>query len=411
MREKGGRRSLIAVFLTFAIDSLSATIVFPILAPLFLSQTDSIFKSAFPTSLKMMILGFFLASFPLAQFLFSPLLGDFADKHGRKKAFLLTIFLSIIGYFLSALGIQFTHLSILFLGRFITGLSAGNMSICLASIADLSSSEKAKSRYFSYGSILAGSAFILGPFVGGKLSDSSLNPLFSPAFPMWIGFILSIINLIFLFFTFQETLRIKERHLDPLGAVHNLQEIVKTKGIKNLYIAYFFSLFAWNIIFQFFPALMVEAFNSTNSAIGDAGALMGVLWILGTLSITWIMHTKIPLKKLLLITILLYTISCSLSLLPKEIPYFLITVGTLVFFAGAMWPIFTTAISNSVDRSIQGKTLGFCQSVQSLSMMLAPLLGGFFIQAHSTIPFIISAVSALIAGSFLIKTELCSHIK
>ena len=411
MREKNRKRSLLAVFLTFIIDSLGGTIVFPILAPLFLSETQSVFTSAIPESLRMITLGLFLASFPLAQFLFSPILGDFADKAGRKKAFLVTIFLSIMGYFLSAWGIQFSHLSILFLGRFITGIAAGNMSICLASIVDLSPSEKVKSRYFSYGSIVAGSSFILGPFLGGKLSDSSLNPLFSPAFPMWLGGFFSIINLIVLFFTFEETLKIKKYQFDPIKAVHNVQEILRTKKIKDLYIVYFFSLFAWNTIFQFFPALMLEQFHSTNSSIGNAAALMGGLWILGTISISSIMELKIHMKTLLLTTLLLFCASCFLILLSKGFFYFLLTVGAMVFFAGAMWPVFTTAISNSSDPSIQGKTLGFSQSVQSLSMMLAPLLGGFFIEAHSTIPFIISAISGLIAASFLIRTEICSHTK
>ncbi len=408
MKEKERKRSLLAVFLTFAIDSLSATIVFPIFAPLFLGSGNTIFRSEVPDSFRMLVLGFFLASFPLAQFIFSPILGDLADRRGRKKAFVITIFLSIVGYLLSAFGIQNTHLSILFLGRFITGLAAGNMSICLASLVDLSPNEAKKARYFSYGSIVAGSTFVLGPFIGGKLSDSSLHPWFSPSFPMWIGVILSTLNLIILFFTFKETLRKTrpEYHFDALKAVHNVQTMLHTQSIKNLYTIYFFCLFAWNLVFQFLPAIMVEEFQSTNSAIGDASALMGIIWILGTSLVSFIMHYKVKIKTLLFLMILFFALLAPFVPWPTTMPLFLLFVGLVVFFAGGMWPLFTISISNAAHKAVQGKILGFSQSIQSLSMMLAPLLGGFFIQAHSAVPFLIASASALFSLLLLRKTKL-----
>lgn len=408
MQESHRKQSLFAVFLTFTIDSLSATIVFPILAPLFLSPETSIFRGEVPDSLRTILLGLFLGSFPLAQFIFSPIAGELADRKGRKKAFLLTISFAIVGYFLAGWGIHRARLSILFLGRFITGLAAGNMSICLASLVDLSPSEAKKVRYFSYGSIVAGSAFVLGPFIGGKLSDPTVSSVFSPAFPMWVGSVLSILNFVVLWITFRETLqpKVSPGHFDIMKAVHNVQLALRTKNIKDLYLIYFFYLFAWNMIFQFLPALMVEEFNSSNSTIGDASALMGLVWIVGTVVMSFIMHSKLKLKYLLLISLILYSVACIFIALPRELFYFLMVVGIVVFLAGGMWPIFTGAISNAADAAIQGKILGISQSMQSLSMMLAPIFGGFFIHAHSGVPFAISSISALIAAGLLTKADI-----
>ena len=71
----------------------------------------------------------------------------------------MTLVLEIIGYVLSGAGIQYHHLSLLFLGRFITGLGAANFSVCLATLADISYDEKSRARYFSYGSAIAGVMF------------------------------------------------------------------------------------------------------------------------------------------------------------------------------------------------------------------------------------------------------------
>jgi MFS family permease len=83
----------------------------------------------------------------------------------------------------------------------------------------------------------------------------------------------------------------------------------------------------------------------------------------------------------------------------------LLFVAIGVFFAGGVWPIFTGAISNAAEQSIQGKVLGLSSAIQSLSMMLAPLLGGFFLQVHSQIPFMISAAATLIAILLLFRTK------
>jgi len=402
-------RSLAAVLTTFAISSLSATIVFPILAPLFLSSTDSIISSSSPQYVRAILLGFFLASFPLAQFLLSPLIGEFADRKGRKQAFLITLMLEVIGYGLAAYGIMKLNLILLFLGRFITGLAAGNMSVCLATIVDLSPNEKTKVKYFSYGSAVVGVMFVLGPFIGGKLSDPTINPLFTKDFPMWIGTGLAVVNLMVMWTLFKETLEVKsEEAFHPMQALNNIALAFRTKQVRDLYIIYFFFLFSWNMIYQFIPALMVEIFSSTSSVIGDVSAMMGLVWILGTISLSFLIHTKLKIKNFLFFAFILFSFTAILIPIPHKLIFFLIIVSISVFFAGAMWPIFTGAISNAADQAIQGKVLGLSQSVQSLSMMLAPFLGGFFLQAHTSVPFAVSAISALIAAGLLTKTK--SHL-
>ena len=170
------KTSLFSIFFTFAVDNLGATIVFPIFAPLFLDPSQKLFSPEVSLAYKTTMLGIFLGVFPFMQFIFSPILGEYSDHEGRKKTFLLTTFLTFTGFLLSGLSIKYHHLTGLFIGRTLMGLGAGNLSICLSSISDLSTCVKSKRRYLSYGSVIAGITFILGPFIGGKLSEPKLSP-------------------------------------------------------------------------------------------------------------------------------------------------------------------------------------------------------------------------------------------
>lgn len=401
---------LFVVFLTFAISSLSTTIVFPILAPLFLGNVDTIIRPEIPENIKAILFGIFLAVFPFAQFLFAPVIGELSDRQGRKKAFCITLFLEFLGYVLSAVGIRYHHLSVLFLGRFITGLGAGNLSVCLATLVDLSENEKKRARYFSYGSAVAGIMFVLGPFLGGKFSDSSISSLFNLAFPLWIGAALTLLNLGMICLFFKETLGKKQLILfDPAKAIHNIQSAFHTGALRSLYVIFFFFLFAWNMLYQFLPALIVEEFNGSSVLIGNLSAFMGIVWFVGTVVIS-LLEQVIPHKKILLFSILLLFAGVIVFIPhPKSLSYFTILCGIAVFFAGGIWPILMSSISKTAALDAQGKILGVSQSIQSLSMLLAPFVGGFFLQAHSEIPFIVASCAAIVAAILLSKSKAVLH--
>ena len=198
MQHKSSKLSLASVFFTFFIDNLCWAVVFPIFAPYFLDRDNILFSPEVSEASRTTILGFFLMAFSLGQFLGAPVLGEYADRHGRKKALLLSVIVTLGGLLLTAWSMKMQFLSLLFIGRLITGIFAGNMSICLACVTDLSEDEKTKVRYFGYFSVLAGLSFILGAFLGGKLSDPTVDSLFSPDFPRWLAAFLTFFNFLFI---------------------------------------------------------------------------------------------------------------------------------------------------------------------------------------------------------------------
>lgn len=396
---KPQKLTLSAVYFTFFVDNLAWSIVFPIFAPYFLDSNNSLFSPDVTIATRTTILGFFLMAFSLGQFIAAPILGEYADRHGRKKALVLTIFFTFVGMCLTAWNMERNSLIFLFLGRLITGVFASNTSICLACVTDLSEDEKSKVKKFGYLSVLGGLSFVVGAFVGGKLSDPTINPLFSPTFPIWLASLLTLLNLFFVIVGFRETssmdLSIK---FDFLESFHNIKQALKTEKIKHLYMIYFLFLFAWTMLFQFTPVLVVDEYSFTNSDIGDLALFMGLCWAIGSSYLNKILIQFFNPWRILEFCLLTFTVLCSCIFFIPEMWGTLSVIGLTVVIGGLAWPLCTGVISNSSPKEIQGKILGISQSIQSLAMTLAPVAGGMAYQIVSGFPFILAAGASLIAG-------------
>lgn len=391
---KIGRKklTLTSVYLTFFVDNLSWAIVFPIFAPYFLNPDNPILPEDLAQGTRATILGFFLMAFSLGQFLGAPLIGEYADKHGRKRALALAVFFTLIGLTFSAFGMQIHSLPLLFFSRLVTGLFAGSTSVCLSCITDLSETETEKVKNFGYLSTVAGLAFVVGAFAGGKLSDPTINSSFSPNFPIWLAAGFTLINLFFVLFGFKETSVIHPSvKFHVLEAFHHVKVALRTHKIKRIYLVYFLFLSAWVILFQFVPVLTVEKFYFSNSNLGDLALFMGVCWAIGSGYINHRLIHWFKTMKILEWCLIGFTLCCASIIFPNHIYGVLAVLGSAVVFGGVAWPICTGVISNAAPQEIQGKILGVSQSIQSFAMTVGPLIGGVAFHFSSTLPFLIAA--------------------
>ncbi len=399
--------SFASVLFTYFVDNLGWAIVFPIFAPLFLDSQNLIFSADVATSTRMTILGIFLAAFPFGQFLGAPILGELADKYGRKNALVLSIILTFVGYLISGWSIHTKNLIWLFIGRIITGLFSGNLSVCLASISDLSLTEKTKARNFGLLSVLTGFSFILGAFLGGKFSDSTVVKFFNPALPLWMASLLSLVNLFFIIFAFKETIEIKKDvKFDLLEGIHNIRDALKTKNIKVTYVIYFLFVFAWTILFQFSPVLLIKKFSFSNSQIGNIAAFMGVCWAIGAGPVHKILSKRFSPIKILDVSLLVFTILCGFVGFPRQIIGVILLLGFCVIIGGLAWPLCATIISNKAPQKMQGKIMGMSQSMQSLAMVISPVVGGISEQLYVHLTFLIASLASFIAGLIYIRAKI-----
>lgn len=395
--EKSKRWSFLSVCLTFFVDYLSWAVVFPIFAPYFLDVNNRIFSADVQTGTRMMILGFFLMAFSLGQFLGAPLLGEYADKYGRRKALLISVSITLLGLCLTAYSMGDRSLIGLFLGRFITGFFASSATVCLSCASDLSENEHDKVKKFGTLSMVAGIAFVVGAFAGGKLSDRTLYASFADSVPIWIAAVITLFNWVFLFFAFRETTQIHAQTPFYLfEAFRNITTALQTEKVKRVYTVYFLFFTAWTILFQFIPALMVERFSFTNSDIGDLALFMGVCWVIGAGYLNKYIVHRFNRGVILELCLIGFTVLCSSVVLFKHMPTVMAIIGLCILSGSIAWPICTGLISSKAPMRMQGKVLGLSQSVQSLAMTVGPVLGGLAFHHSIRLPFFIAGgVSAL----------------
>jgi DHA1 family tetracycline resistance protein-like MFS transporter len=116
-------------------------------------------------------MGFFIGCYAMMQFIFSPILGSLSDKIGRRPVLLISLAGSTISYLLLAFS---SHLSWLFIGRIIAGMTSANMAVASAYIVDISSTEN-RAKYFGRFNAMFGLGFIIGPVLGGLLGQYGLK--------------------------------------------------------------------------------------------------------------------------------------------------------------------------------------------------------------------------------------------
>lgn len=75
--------------------------------------------------------GFMFGSYALAQAIVSPLLGYISDLRGLKFAVMLSLIVNITGNVLYGLSVVSQSLNMVFIGRFVAGLSAGSVTLAL----------------------------------------------------------------------------------------------------------------------------------------------------------------------------------------------------------------------------------------------------------------------------------------
>ncbi|MBK3495383.1 MFS transporter [Viridibacillus sp. YIM B01967] len=139
------------------------------------------------------VLGFLIAIIAFAQFLFSPIAGNLSDRIGRKKLIVFGLFVNGIAQI--AFGLS-TELWMLFVCRFLTGVgSAFIVPPIMAYVADITTNEERGKAMGQIGAAIS-LGFMIGPGIGGFLSNVSLHfPFYFAGSASIIAGVLSLILL------------------------------------------------------------------------------------------------------------------------------------------------------------------------------------------------------------------------
>ncbi|EXQ86223.1 tetracycline resistance protein, class C [Acinetobacter baumannii 25493_8] len=216
-------RSLFIIFATIALDAIGIGLIFPILPLLLQDMTHSTHIAIY--------MGILASLYAAMQFIFSPLLGALSDRWGRRPVLLISLAGAAINY----LFLTFSHsLILLLVGRIIAGITSANMAVASTYIVDVSQ-ENNRAKYFGLINAMFGAGFIIGPVLGGFLSEYGLR------LPFLVAAILTGLNLLFAYFILPETRRVTSegKQLSTLNPFKIFAGISSIRGVLPFVMTFF----------------------------------------------------------------------------------------------------------------------------------------------------------------------------
>lgn len=388
--------SIAPILLTTFIDLLGYGIVIPVLAPLLFDVNSGLFPDHYSPHLKAFALGLLLASYSLAQFIGAPILGALSDRVGRKKVLVISLIGTAIGYVLFGWGVVTRSLSLLFVSRILDGFTGGNISTVYSAIADISD-EKSKTKNFGLVGMAFGLGFIIGPVIGGKLSDNTFISWFSYSLPFWFGAGLTTINLIWVALRFPETLKVKQNtEISFATGFRQIKRAIEMKNLRLMFLLIFILAFGFNLFVQFFSVYLLKKFDLTQSEIGNIFAYVGLCIALSQGVVTRVVSNKFAPHKILPIAILILAFSLFAISLPNKITYLLMIAPFIAISYGLQQPTTTTMLSNMTDEKSQGEIMGINQSLLAVAQIIPPVIDGFIVSFNIHLPLILAALVTLL---------------
>lgn len=400
------KRSLFAAFSVGILDNFGFSLVFILFAPLILDPAYGMLSAEASLGERNLLLGLLLSAFPTLLFLGAPLWGDFADRFGRKKALYFTVLGTAFCHFLSAIAIYLQNYGFLVVSRAVAGFFAGNISICLAAISDLSSDEKTRAHNYGVWSFLLGVTWVMAMVLGGYLSDPHLFSFFNPSFPFALTALLSILGFLIVYFYFTETYAPKNVvHFSLIKAFHQISSALGIKEIRPYLFMIFFWGLGWNLSLQWFTAISIEKFQIEQSLISFFLIILGLVWMLGGSVINATVVKKYSSRHVALFCTLFTAVCVFLSHLAPSYLLFSLFYWIAAITAPSSLSSNINLVSFAAPPEVQGKIMGFTQSFQSVASLLIPFWGAWLARTNIAAIFPFSALFLFVSFCILLLNK------
>ena len=383
------QKEKIIIVLTVLIDVLGLGIIIPVL-PFYV---ESFGASAITLTLLFSV-------FSLFSFVSGPFLGALSDRIGRRPVLIISILSTAIGWFVFA---SAHAIWVLFLGRIIDGMAAGNLPIAQSYLVDIARDDKERTSNLGIIGAIFGIGFIVGPAIGGALSSVSHS------LPFFFVGGLATLNVIGAFFFLPET----HKHLDKqkkmaLNPLRPLTNAVRDKLLLSRYIAWFFFGISISAMQSVFALYMGRVFGFGVTMVGAAYTAMGLAVLINQAILLRNFWLKYFSEASLEVWAFLSN-AIGLALLMGPSVYFLICgIVFHVFSHSLLRVVMTSRAAGIAGHLRRGEVLGIMSSVLSLAMIGGPLLAGSLFEIKPFLPF--AACSLALASGFLIMKYYSAEI-
>ncbi|MCB6177397.1 TCR/Tet family MFS transporter [Rhodobacter sp. Har01] len=305
--------------------------------------------------------GWMFAAYSLAQFVCAPLMGNLADRFGRRPMLLLAVF---------GLGLDFAFSAVaptlfwLFVGRVLAGVCGASWVIANAYIADVTPPE-GRARAFALMSAALSIGFVIGPAIGGLLGE------FGPRVPFWVAAAISLLNVVYGWFVLPETLAPENRRpfrwsrANPFGAFRVFASYPGVLPMCLLMGLYFFSTSVYPAIWAFWG---IAKFGWSEGMVGLSLAIFGLVTGAFQAGLTGPAVARFGEARTAL-----FGLACSmLAVLGYGMAGSVAVVFALMILHGPegfAHPVLTAMMSRKVPENAQGELQGGISAITNVAML------------------------------------------
>lgn len=375
------KRNLAFIWIGVFVGLLGANFVFPFI-PTYLKELGVASKSerAYYTGLTASATG-------LSLTLTAPIWGALADRYGRKPMFIRALIGA--GVLIGIMGIAQTVWQLVLL-RFLMGAFAGTMGAAAALVASTTPREKIGQ---ALGALQTGqfAANMLGPVIGGIVA-AGLGIRESFIFCASLYLIAAVLGYIFV----REPRELVHASSQApgkqqQGLIHDLKIVIAERQIV-LMLGLMFALWLGTSFVRPVMPLSIEDFGIDPDAEEvrvaflswrlkeevATGIVFGVIGLTSTIAALAIapLGSRLGYRNCVSAAALLTGVLYLPVALAGSYMSFLLFLGAVGLFQGAMVPGTNALIAASVPEGKQGSAFGLAASMQSLALLVGPLAGG-----------------------------------
>ncbi len=395
------RASSLFIVFTVAIDAMGIGLIIPVMPELIQQvRGASIAEAAYWGGL----LTFTYASM---QFLCGPLLGNLSDRYGRRPVLILSLVFMGLDYFLMAIA---PTLALLFVARFISGITGATYAVAAAYLSD--TSEKGQ-RSSSFGLIGAafGIGFVLGPALGGLIGE------FGARMPFFIAGGLALANAAFGLLILPETLPAEKRRrfewhrADPFRALLRIKNL---PGIGGVMLVVLIHSIAQNVYPSVWSYFTIEKFAWSVSTVGFSLAVYGLCAALVQVFVLRMILARFGESPTAILGMFI-SLFTFIGIVFIENSFVVFAALPVVALGAMVGPSLQGIMADRVADDEQGELQGVFASILALSSIISPLLMTYtfkeFTQSNAAIyfpaaPFVVSAtLTAIALAMFLLNKK------
>jgi len=284
---------------------------------------------------------------------------------------------------------------ILFAARILDGLTGGNISVAQAIISDTSTpADRAKK--FGILSSALGFGFIIGPAIGGFLSN------YGAQIPFFFAAGVSLLGALATIFFLEET-NGNRRQKGPREKFFNFSTLYTTLKLPvigtAIFIGFLLTMAQFSMILGF-QKFTVDVLHLSKGNIGFLYAVFAATGVIMQFCMQWILNIIKSRSMILFLSTFCCFAAMLLTGFTTALIPFIVWICVYGLFNGLRNPMLNAIIADNNKNQGQGRILGVNQSYTSLGQILGPIAAGLVSPRSVHYIFFLSAAFIAVAFGF-----------